>query len=118
MFLTFIVSWLLPWWSYLLVSVFIGWFSKSGARAFGIGFLGTGLVWIMAAYYQDLRSESIISKRLAEMFGLPHPILIYLVLWVVVGVSSGLFCVLGFYLAELAQLRQQRVDRATQSLKL
>ncbi len=108
MFFIFFSSWFMPWWFYLLISVFIGWHSKSLSAGFVTGFLGTGLVWVMAAYYQDLRSESIISRRLSEMFALPHALLIYLVLFLVAGVSSGLCCMLGRTLSDFTLYKKRQ----------
>lgn len=106
LFLVLFSSWFLPWWIYLVWAFLVGWKTHSAGKAFVTGFLGTGLAWVMVAYYQDMRGESLISERLAGMFSLPHPSLVYVVVLVLSGLSSALFCVAGFYLSEIRPIKR------------
>ncbi len=62
----------LPWWSCaavcFLVSLFL---EQGGGRAFMMGFLGVGLLWLIAAMLHDTANAHILSTRMAALFKLP-----------------------------------------------
>lgn len=108
--LTLLTSWWLPWWIYLIWAALFGWKATSPFKAFGLGFLGVSVTWILAAAYQDYQALGIISERLAGMFGLSQAFLIYFVIGGVSGVSAGLFSVCGYYLSELRPIKRLNIE--------
>lgn len=105
-FMILLVSWFTPWWIYLVIAALFGWQASSPMRSFASGFMGAGLAWVLAAYYQDMQTSGLISQRLSKMFALPQSLLIYPVLWIVAGVSAGLFCMAGYYLCQLRPVKR------------
>lgn len=59
-----------PWWSIVLVSALVGGiFNEHAGRSFLFGFVGVFLLWGIAAFQLDLANESILSTRMADIFG-------------------------------------------------
>lgn len=59
-----------PWWSIVLVTALVGGiFNEHAGRSFLFGFIGVSLLWGIAAFQIDLANESILSTRMAEIFG-------------------------------------------------
>ena len=75
--------WFFPWWSLILLAAFAGWFGRSGIlRALYLG-VGCGLAWAGLAFIKDHAHDGIVSRRMAGMFNLPHPMLIFAVLFAI-----------------------------------
>ncbi len=78
----------LPWWSTvviaLLVEAFVG---KTDNTSFFSGFYGMAIPWMALAAYIDVKSESILTFRILELFKLPQ---FSFVLIIVTGLIGGL----------------------------
>ncbi|MCF8463264.1 MAG: hypothetical protein K9G41_00370 [Flavobacteriales bacterium] len=78
----------LPWWSAvviaLLVEAFVG---KADNTSFFSGFYGLTIPWMVLATYIDVRSESLLTVRILELFKLPQ---FSFVLIIVTGLVGGL----------------------------
>ena len=59
-----------PWWSIVIVAAFIGGIiNEHAGKSFLFGFIGVFLLWGIAAFQMDAGNESILSTRMAEIFG-------------------------------------------------
>lgn len=64
-------------------------FHYKGGRAFLTGLLGVTISWLVVALVADIRNESILSARMAELMGLPHSILFITVAALIGGFVGG-----------------------------
>jgi hypothetical protein len=78
----------LPWWSAvviaLLVEAFVG---KADNTSFFSGFYAMAIPWMALAAYMDVKSESLLTVRILELFNLPQ---FSFVLIIVTGLIGGL----------------------------
>jgi len=82
---------LLPWWSVAIVCFIVAVFARQGgARAFLMGFLGIGLLWLVEALVRDIPNHHILSTRMAAIFKLPSYGLFIVVTIVIGGLVGGL----------------------------
>jgi hypothetical protein len=59
-----------PWWSIVIVAAIVGGiFNEHAGKSFLFGFIGVFLLWGIAAFQIDVGNESILSTRMAEIFG-------------------------------------------------
>lgn len=59
-----------PWWSIVIVAAIAGGiFNEHAGKSFLFGFIGVFLLWGIAAFQIDAGNESILSTRMAEIFG-------------------------------------------------
>lgn len=81
-------GWLLPWWATFLVAASLG--GLLPGRFFrGLEVAcGAALAWAALAYVLDLRSFSMISVRMAGVFQLPGPVLIFVLMFGLGGVTA------------------------------
>ena len=69
--LSFLAGLVLPWWSIALVSFLVGLFlPQSIGRGFLSGFLGIFILWFILALWIDIKNESILSHKIAQLFPL------------------------------------------------
>lgn len=62
----------LPWWSTVVVAFLVeAIFGKEKATSFFSGFYGIAIPWMVLSAYIDIKSESILSVRILELFKLP-----------------------------------------------
>ena len=81
----------LPWWSVAIVAFIVALIANlRPAKAFGAGFIGIALLWLILALVQDIRNNHILSARMAPLFHLPHYSLFILVTVLVGGLVGGL----------------------------
>ncbi len=59
-----------PWWSIVIVAAIVGGiFNEHAGKSFIFGFIGVFLLWGIAAFQMDAGNESILSTRMAKIFG-------------------------------------------------
>jgi hypothetical protein len=68
---TFLIGLFLPWWA-LIPAVFLlcFWLSRNTKSAFLISFFAVFLLWMTLNFYYSTENEHILSRRVAELFGL------------------------------------------------
>lgn len=89
--LSAVAAYFLPWWSIAFVSFVVALFFPQGkGRAFWSGFLGVGVFWLVAALWQDIRNEHILSSKMAMLFHLPASWAFTLVTVIVGALVGGL----------------------------
>ena len=68
-----ILSTFVSWWMIAAVPFVVSVSAKQKAgKAFLTGFAGIGLLWLYLILKTDLANESILSERIAQLFGLQH----------------------------------------------
>ncbi|WP_128545564.1 hypothetical protein [Larkinella soli] len=87
----------LPWWVIAVVAFTVCfWRKPSGGRAFLSGFLGIGLVWLLYALLIHLRTDGLLTARMAELlFKSSSPALLLLVTLLIGGLVGGFAGVAG-----------------------
>jgi hypothetical protein len=89
--LSAVAEWFFPWWSIAIVCFAVAFMSRqAGGRAFGMGFLGIGLLWLAVALVHDIPNQHILSTRMAALFKLPHYGLFLLVTVLIGGLIGGI----------------------------
>lgn len=81
----------LPWWSVSCCAMLIAFlFPQDGARNFLSGFTAICCLWMSMAAYIDVRTHSILSAKIAPMFGFQSSILLVLLTGLLGGMVGGL----------------------------
>lgn len=87
-----LVQLLVPvWWLFVPVTALAAFLlARSSAAGFAVGFLVNALIWLIWAGTIDHLNHSILSNRLAGVFGLPNGILLVVIGAVLAGLLGGL----------------------------
>ncbi|HXH17844.1 MAG TPA: hypothetical protein VNJ07_02085, partial [Chitinophagales bacterium] len=94
--LSLLLQLLLPWWIIVAAAALAGAiFSIGGFRSFVSGFLGTAVVWWGYAWMIDVKNQSLLSARIAELFHLGNPALLIFVCGLLAGIVGGFASVSG-----------------------
>ena len=90
----------LPWWSMAVVAFAIGFvMAPTGWAAFGAGFGGAGLSWLVPAAWQAYENEGLLAHRVAELLPLGGSVVVLvLVTGVVAGLVGGVAALAGTWL--------------------
>ena len=71
MLLSFIAGLYLPWWSIAPVAFLVALLLALGVgRSFLAGFTGIFLLWALLAFWIDVKNESVLSHKIAQLFPL------------------------------------------------
>lgn len=86
----------LPWWG-IFIAALIGGFavSQKDGMVFIAGFLGIGLLWLLQIYLIDADNASILSNKVAQIFGLSSGFMMILLSAVIGGLCGGIGAMLG-----------------------
>lgn len=90
----------LPWWSLAVVCYALGFVSaRFGGSAFGIGFGGAALSWLLPAAWLNMQNEGLLAHRMAQLLPLGgSAVALVLVTAVVAGLVGGWAMLAGAYL--------------------
>ncbi len=84
------VSFVLPWWTVAIFSAIVGaLIGIAPWKSWIYGFLGLFLVWGIWCYIIDQANESILSNRMADLFGLENSFLLILISALIGGFLGG-----------------------------
>lgn len=86
----------LPWWSIAIAAALGGTFLRSNAN-FWAGFLGIGMLWLVAAILMDFTSPSELASKVAPVLMMNKPLL-FLVTAVLGALVGGFASLSGSYL--------------------
>ncbi len=90
------VQLVLPWWSLALVAFLIGFVSNlSGWAALAAGFLGSGSVWALYAFLLNSGNNSLLSHKMAALFGVPSSALLMVPISALIAALLGGFAAAG-----------------------
>jgi hypothetical protein len=88
--LSFISCLYLPWWSIAIVAFFVAILvQQSIARSFLSGFLSIFILWSILALWIDVKNNSILSQKIANLFSLSSPFLLIIVTALIGALVSG-----------------------------
>jgi hypothetical protein len=95
--LSFISSYLLPWWAAaviaFLAALFIG---KTSGRTFWSGFGAIFILWIILALIKSIPNDNTLASRVIQLFPLPHQwILLLLISALIGGLVGGMAALAG-----------------------
>jgi hypothetical protein len=98
--LTSAVQLLLPWWSLAVVCYAVGFFgARFGGSAFGIGFGGAALSWLLPAAWLNMQNGGLLAHRVAQLLPLGgSAAALVLATAVVAGLVGGWAALAGSYL--------------------
>ncbi len=87
----------LPWWSLAVVAFGVGLaLAPSGRVAFGVGFVGAALSWMVPAAWLSQQNGGLLAHRVAQLLPLGgSPVALVLVAGVVAGLVGGLAALSG-----------------------
>lgn len=90
--LAFIAGLFLPWWSIALAAFLVALLIQQAIGAgFLSGFLGIFLLWGLLSFWIDLKNESILSHKVAQVFPLGGSSLLLILVTALVGALVGGF---------------------------
>jgi hypothetical protein len=102
--LSFISGLFLPWWSLAIIAFLIALLIPQGiGRSFLSGFLGVFLLWGLLSLWIDLKNESILSHKIAQLFPLGGSSVLLILITAIIGALLG-----GFAAMSGASIRPRR----------
>jgi hypothetical protein len=109
--LAFFTQLFLPWWTIApLCFILAAALGSTGGRAFGAGFAGIGLGWLLMAAWLNVNSASILSHRVAQLLPLGgQGWVLVLVTAVLGGLVGGLAALAGCWARQAAGVGRGRV---------
>jgi hypothetical protein len=88
--MAYLLQTMFPWWTIVIASFSISFIvSTKGPASFLGGFLGIGILWFILASITDIRTDSILTERVAEIFSLPNSSLLILLTSIIGGLVGG-----------------------------
>jgi len=81
----------LPWWILVVVNFFLPFpITLSKSMAFWLGGFSAGFSWLGYSLWLSSENEHILAPRLTKLLTLPHPILLFLVIFFIPFLLGGL----------------------------
>ena len=103
--LSFLAGLILPWWSIAVVAFIVGLLlPQSIGRGFLSGFLGIFILWFILALWIDIKNESILSHKIAQLFPLGGSSIAIIIVTAFIGGLVG-----GFAAMSGTSLRPSRI---------
>ncbi len=89
--LAYILQMFLPWWAIAISSFVVNAIihTKAGS-SFLAGFLGVFVLWFIAAWRIDAKTDSLLTQKMAELFFVNEPLLLILITAFIGGLVGGL----------------------------
>ena len=89
--LGFLVSFVLPWWSFLIVGFVVAFLMPgNNFNALLSGFLGAGIVWLVRAWKIDVETASIMSQKIVQLFPVEDTNMLVILTGLIGGLSGGM----------------------------
>jgi Na+/proline symporter len=92
------VQFFMPWW--IIAPVAFGlafWKAMNARQAFIAGFAGIALGWLGYSLFIHLRTEGVLTQRIAHVLPLHHSFLLILVTVLIGGLVGGMAALAGYY---------------------
>lgn len=94
--ISFLSGYVLPWWAACIFSFAAAWFlGKTSGQAFWSGFAGLGIAWLALALLKSFPNEHVLASRVAQLFHLPHWLLLLAVTVIIGGLVGGMSALSG-----------------------
>ena len=105
--LCFIAGLYLPWWSIAPIAFLVALLLGLGVgRSFLAGFAGVFLLWALLSLWIDIKNESVLSHKIAQLFPLGGSSILLIVITALVGGLVG-----GFAAMAGGSIRPRRLQR-------
>lgn len=79
-----------PWWIVVVIPFITALLIRSsGPTAFFSGFLGIGALWLWKSWMIDHETHSILSNKIAALFGVPEAIYLVLITGLIGAIAAG-----------------------------
>ena len=97
--LAFLLQSMFPWWTAVIACFLINLIiSSHSLSSFVSGFLAIGFLWFAMATVADLKTGSILTAKVAEIFSLPSSQILIIVTATIGGIAGGLGALSGRHL--------------------
>lgn len=107
---TFLLQLILPWWVIIPICFTAGYlFFSKGLSAWTTGFLAVATLWTLIPLFIFMRHDGRILVRVADLAGIPDPLLMWLMVTLAGGLLGGFSVLTGCTLRNL--VRQQPRSR-------
>lgn len=94
----------LPWWILLLINLMAVFpFRLGKLSAFFVGGTSAGLSWLTYSLWVSHQNEHILAPRLTKVLSLPHPVLLFLIVFLIPFLLGGLASVTGVSFKKFVQ---------------
>lgn len=102
---------ILPWWGVMVASALATLLIYNKAlSSFFAGFLGLGLLWFYLAYTIDTANQSLLSGKVAELFGLESGFQMVLVTALLGAIIGGISALTGNYFISI--FKKTKINRS------
>ena len=109
MLFAYLAQFVLPWWGVFPAAGLAGLLvPNKGAATFAAGLLGVALLWFGQVYLIDAANESILSSKVAGIFGLSSSLLLMLATSAIGGIAGGFAALTGKLFRDLFKKKQER----------
>jgi hypothetical protein len=93
---SFLSGYVLPWWAACILTFAATWFfGKTSGQAFWSGFAGLGIAWLALALLKSFPNEHVLASRIAQLFHLPHWLLLLGITVIIGGLAGGMSALSG-----------------------
>ena len=90
--LSFVAGLFLPWWSIALIALIVAaLIPQSISRSFLAGFTAIFLLWFLLSFWIDIKNDSILSHKIAQLFPLGGSSFLLMLITALVGALVGGF---------------------------
>ncbi len=105
--LALILQTFLPWWSIAIAGFVSGIvFTQKPANAFINGFSGIFALWAAVSLYIYFVNQGLLAEKLADLFSLPHGLLVVLMTALIGGICGGLSAITGNFFRYIFMKRE------------
>ncbi len=106
---TYLAQLVAPWWGVFLAAGIAGMVVRGkGIATFAAGLLGVALLWGGQLYFIDAANESILSTKVAAIFGLSSPFMLMLAASLIGGLAGGFSALTGKLLVDIFKKKRER----------
>ncbi|MVN89549.1 hypothetical protein [Mucilaginibacter aquatilis] len=100
--LSLATSYVLPWWAAAAIAFVLSIYAGTKpAQAFWSGFGSVFLVWVVLALFKSIPNNHILATRVAQLFGLPHWLLLLFITALIGGLVGGIASLAGLYVKRI-----------------
>lgn len=94
--LAYFLSFYMPWWVLIAISFIVGFLLPGHSlNLFISGFLGGGLLWMTQAWYLDVKTQSILSAKVVNLFPFDDSFLLIVITGIIGALCAAFGCLSG-----------------------
>lgn len=100
-----------PWWTVAIAALIVtSLYPNTGFKSFLSGFLGVGILWLIAAMYFSISTDYILTEKVADLIQLGRSGVLIVLTSLIGGIAGGMGALTGSQLRRLL-----KSERATKS---